>query len=153
MQAQCECSLPTLRKGSKGDDVKLLQAILNSYGYSLKVDGVFGQLTEDAVKRFQKSRGLKVDGIVGPKTWNALLSDLYGDLISYFPILRRGSKGYCVTELQKSLNLFLTDALVIDGIFGSITEAAVRDLQRTYGLVVDGIVGPETWNAIFSMSN
>lgn len=147
VQAKCESSLPTLRKGSKGDDVKLLQEILNSYGYSLKVDGDFGPRTEDAVKKFQKSHGLKVDGIVGPKTWDALLPN---DPRSY-PTLRRGSTGYYVRLLQQSLNEFLTDALAIDGIFGPKTEAAVRELQRTYGLVVDGIVGPETWNAIFSM--
>ncbi|OKH40546.1 hypothetical protein NIES2119_02740 [[Phormidium ambiguum] IAM M-71] len=64
-----------LRLGSKGKDVTYLQQILNKKGYSLKVDGDFGPRTEDAVRRFQKSHGLKkVDGIVGPATWNALLS-------------------------------------------------------------------------------
>ena len=74
-QTQATRSLPTLRLGSKGDDVKYLQVILNFYGYELKVDGMFGSKTEVAVKQFQKSRKLKVDGIVGQKTWNALLAD------------------------------------------------------------------------------
>ncbi|MGA9382109.1 MAG: peptidoglycan-binding domain-containing protein [Phormidium sp.] len=60
--------------GSKGKDVVYLQQLLNKKGYSLKVDGDFGKRTEEAVKNFQKRRGLKVDGIVGPATWNALLS-------------------------------------------------------------------------------
>lgn len=74
-QAQATASLPTLRLGSKGDDVKYLQVILNFYGYDIKVDGMFGSKTEVAVKKFQKSRKLTPDGIVGPKTWNALLAD------------------------------------------------------------------------------
>lgn len=57
----------TLKKGSRGYEVKQLQQKLNLY-----VDGIFGVLTEEAVKAFQKSKGLTADGIVGPKTWNAL---------------------------------------------------------------------------------
>lgn len=52
-----------LKKGNRGKDVQTLQRSLH-----LLDDGIFGQLTEDAVKEFQKSHGLKVDGIVGDKT-------------------------------------------------------------------------------------
>lgn len=75
-QAQATKSYPTLRLGSKGDDVKYLQVILNYYSSEqLKIDGIFGAKTETAVKKFQKSHRLTADGIVGPKTWNALLAD------------------------------------------------------------------------------
>ena len=63
---------PTIRKGSKGEYVKLLQTSLISLGYSCGkccVDGDFGSATLSAVKAFQKDHGLVVDGIVGPKTW------------------------------------------------------------------------------------
>jgi peptidoglycan hydrolase-like protein with peptidoglycan-binding domain len=50
-----------------------LQTALNRHGAKLVVDGIFGRLTEAAVKAFQKSRGLVVDGIVGPLTWSKLL--------------------------------------------------------------------------------
>lgn len=64
---------PTLRKGSKGGYVKELQTILNyNYGAHLVVDGIFGALTQITVISFQKMRGLKADGIVGPKTWAEL---------------------------------------------------------------------------------
>lgn len=53
-----------LTKGSRGDMVKRLQTALN-----LIPDGIFGSLTEEAVKAFQKANGLKQDGIVGEKTW------------------------------------------------------------------------------------
>lgn len=56
-----------LRKGSRGNEVKILQASLN-----LIVDGIFGDLTDEAVRDFQKSNGLKVDGIVGDDTWGKL---------------------------------------------------------------------------------
>lgn len=64
---------PTLRRGSKGDEVEELQALLNAkFGYNLEVDGDYGSKTEAAVKDFQKKHGLTADGVVGPKTWKAL---------------------------------------------------------------------------------
>lgn len=65
-------SYPTIKSGSKGDDVKKAQELLNKHGASLSVDGSFGPLTLAAVKKFQKENGLDVDGVVGPKTWAAL---------------------------------------------------------------------------------
>ena len=68
-----EKNIPTLRKGARGDNVEELQALFNAkYGFSLDVDGVFGDKTVQAVKAFQTAHGLKADGIVGPKTWEAL---------------------------------------------------------------------------------
>jgi len=66
---------PTIRMGSRGEAVRELQQLLLSHGYSPgPIDSIFGPLTESAVMAFQKDRGLVVDGIVGPITWNALLS-------------------------------------------------------------------------------
>lgn len=59
--------MTTLKRGSRGEEVKTLQRKLN-----LSVDGIFGVLTEEAVLDFQKSKGLVADGIVGAKTWAAL---------------------------------------------------------------------------------
>lgn len=67
--------LPTLRKGSKGSYVTLLQTMLINKGYKLPkygADGDFGSETLAAVKKFQKDKGLTADGIVGPLTWGAL---------------------------------------------------------------------------------
>ena len=63
-----------LRKGSKGEGVKWLQYELNKYGYGLKVDGDFGNLTFNAVRQFQSKHNLARDGVVGPKTMGALTS-------------------------------------------------------------------------------
>lgn len=59
--------MQTLKKGSKGEDVKKLQQLLK-----ITIDGDFGPKTEEAVKKFQKEHNLTSDGIVGPKTWEAL---------------------------------------------------------------------------------
>ena len=64
-----------LKKGSKGEDVKILQRALNTKlkkELNVNVDGDFGNKTETAVKEFQKLNGLVADGIVGAKTWEAL---------------------------------------------------------------------------------
>ena len=67
--------LPTLRRGSRGEYVTLLQTKLIQLGYDVGgtgADGVYGAKTEAAVKAFQKDHGLVADGITGPRTWEAL---------------------------------------------------------------------------------
>lgn len=61
-----------LRRGSRGEAVRALQAALARLGHALRADGVFGPLTEVAVRRFQSDRGLAVDGIAGPATMAVL---------------------------------------------------------------------------------
>lgn len=70
--AKDNIAYPVLRKGSKGVYVEVLQKKLNDAGYSLAVDGDFGNKTLEAVKDYQKVNGLVVDGIVGAKTWEKL---------------------------------------------------------------------------------
>lgn len=68
-------TLPTLRRGSSGEYVTLLQTKLIQLGYDLSpygADGKYGAKTENAVKAFQKDHGLVADGITGPRTWEAL---------------------------------------------------------------------------------
>ncbi|BAZ30709.1 peptidoglycan-binding domain 1 protein [Cylindrospermum sp. NIES-4074] len=65
-------SLPSLGFGNSGISVRVLQRLLISNGYSMRVDGVFGPLTETAVKAFQNQRNLGADGIVGQRTWREL---------------------------------------------------------------------------------
>ena len=74
--ATADFNLTTLKKGSKGESVKALQALLIGYGYSVGkagADGDFGANTYKAVKAYQKAKGLTVDGCVGPITWGKLL--------------------------------------------------------------------------------
>ena len=66
-----------LKHGSRGEDVKKLQKVLNARGLCpepIVIDGVFGPTTLDAVKRFQRQAHLHVDGVVGGKTWDSLFA-------------------------------------------------------------------------------
>lgn len=63
---------PTIRSGSRGQDVRDLQKALKAAGFDVAEDGVFGPATAKAVKEFQRSKNLDADGVVGPKTWGAL---------------------------------------------------------------------------------
>ena len=68
-------SYPTLKKGARGNIIKLLQEKLVSLGYNTNgVDGIFGTGTEKAIISFQKSNGLVVDGIVGKNTWRKIIN-------------------------------------------------------------------------------
>ena len=63
---------PALRQGSRGAAVSQLQSRLRAHGYNVSVDGDFGPATANAVRSFQRAKGLGVDGVVGPATWSAL---------------------------------------------------------------------------------
>jgi len=247
-----------------GPDVRALQESLKELGfYNGVVDGIFGPLTEEAVRSFQEQAGILVDGIVGPVTWNALeikyippirgkeaisvdvdrkvliLSD-EGGVIKTYPVavgkpdtptplgnwiivekevdpggpfgvrwmrlsvpwggygihgtdnpssigtaashgcirmynedvidlynrveigtpvrivggaflgrlLRIGESGQDVRDVQQKLNVLGYYKGDIDGVFGPITEAAVKAFQKDFGLVPDGIVGPLTYDQL-----
>lgn len=68
--------LDELKSGDEGNQVKCVQRTLYSLGYDLGaslVDGVFGDKTDSAIRKYQKRYGLKVDGVVGQETWNKIL--------------------------------------------------------------------------------
>ncbi len=132
---------PVIKKGSKGDAVRKAQNALKSRFYDPgPVDGIFGPKMFKAVKWYQSDRGLTADGIVGPKTWARLDP----------PTVKKGSKGDAVRMLQQILTDFGYSSDAVDGDFGSKTEKAVKDFQTDFGLVVDGVVGPNTWAALGS---
>jgi peptidoglycan hydrolase-like protein with peptidoglycan-binding domain len=139
-------SQPKLRKGDRGEAVRTLQKKLNNHGAKISVDGSFGVATNSAVRTFQSSSGLSADGVVGPKTWKKLNSSSGGGSASQ-PKLRSGSRGSAVTDLQKKLNKSKA-GLKVDGSFGASTTSAVKAYQRALGLSADGVVGPNTWNAL-----
>ncbi|MFN2518394.1 MAG: peptidoglycan-binding protein, partial [Jatrophihabitantaceae bacterium] len=116
--------------------VRTVQYLLRARAYSLSTDGAFGPITASTVRSFQSARGLAVDGIVGPQTWEALVITV-----------RRGSVGDAVRAAQSQLNAH-GFSLSVDGAFGLATDSAARSFQSRVGLSVDGIVGPDTWSRL-----
>ena len=163
--------------GAVNDAVRVAQIRLNRISKNYpsipkieKTDGIFLQDTADAVRRFQEIFGLTADGIIGRSTWyyirriyNAVkrLNELDSEGVSleeitqqYPGVLREGDSGVNVANLQYFLAFVSTfydtvPPLAIDGTFGPATRAAVEGLQRTFGLTVDGIVGPLTWKTLY----
>ena len=168
-----------LRLGSTGEEVVVLQTMLNRIGQNYPasprispVDGVFGSQTEEAVRKFQSIFGLSQDGVVGRGTWYKLvflyvgvtnLSELVSEGQRFYniqfgpssPVLREGSTGQAVSALQFFLAIvaqfrYNIPSPAIDGIFGPVTRQSVEAFQRQVGLAVDGIVGRNTWYRLFS---
>jgi peptidoglycan hydrolase-like protein with peptidoglycan-binding domain len=124
------------------DRVRLVQRRLRALGDAPgPIDGRFGPLTDAAVRRAQRARGLVADGIVGPRTAQALRARV--------PLAPGAGGGLPhgsdqVRSLQRQLRALGTHPGPIDGRFGPLTQAAVRRLQRAEGLIDDGIVGSRT---------
>jgi peptidoglycan hydrolase-like protein with peptidoglycan-binding domain len=136
---------PTVSLGATGKAVRRLQrALRRTPNPSLAVDGTFGSQLEAAVKDFQEGAGLTADGIVGPLTWAALPDG------RPMPLLREGSSGDVVRELQRVLTNGASEWGVspqgIDGQFGPHTKASVKAFQTWGGVASDGIVGDQTWS-------
>ena len=135
---------PLVKKGDSEHPVRTLQHLLRAQKQTVTVDGQFGTKTETAVKAFQKAKKLTVDGIVGPKTWAAIVITV-----------KQGSKGDAVRGVQeefqfRNLSGDPTEGPQIDGIFGPVTDQAVRAFQEALEITMDGIVGPITWRALVS---
>jgi len=120
---------------------------LNARGYSVTVDGNIGPTTTAAIESFQADNGLVAEGVVGNETWPKLIIEV-----------AQNDTGDAVEAAQDQLSirdLPQTKNLSVDGIFGPLTDAAVRafqqyvhDYQSTVvdvPVVVDGIVGINTW--------
>ncbi len=127
--------MKTIKKGAKGDEVKVLQLIVGT-----KDDGVFGSKTKTALKNWQKKYNLSADGIAGPKTW-AKVADIA-------PTIKVGSSGTWVKVLE-----VLLETMTDDGSYKSAEKQAVKAYQTSKKLAVDGIVGPKTWAMLFGVSH
>ncbi len=167
-----------LRLGARNNDVRTVQVRLNRISENYPsipkistVDGIFSYDTEESVRQFQRVAGITEDGIVGKATWYAILfyynavkrlNELDSEGLTLFDVtqelpevLRRGSRGNPVENLQYYIN-YLSDfyssipPVERDGIFGPSTEAAVIDMQNTFGLTPDGVVGEDTWNRMYN---
>lgn len=148
-----------IRRGSTGPIVAEIRSKLGALGFlgdpsaTEHDDAVFDDACDRAVRGFQQERGLRVDGIVGPETYRALDEARWrlGDRV-----LSHGASrlfvGDDVAELQHRLLQLGFDPGRCDGMFGSRTEAALREFQRNIGLPADGTCGPRTLKALHRLA-
>jgi peptidoglycan hydrolase-like protein with peptidoglycan-binding domain len=142
-----------LGPGTTGEPLRDLQRQLSGAGFDPGDEDVFGERTAAAVRAFQASRTISVDGIVGPETWTAICDARYrlGDRLLYLrsPMLR----GDDVVELQRQLGVLGFDAGRVDGVFGPDTERALKDFQRNSALTNDAVCGPDVLAAIVRLGS
>ena len=134
---------------STKSEVTALQAALNATGYYAgNSDGVYGAGTEDAVKKYQRAKGLRVTGMAGPSTQRLL----YGGTSESgsYSKLQLGSSGSSVKRLQYALYELKYYDGDITGTYDSATENAVMVFQDVNGLYIDGIAGQDTQRRLFS---
>jgi N-acetylmuramoyl-L-alanine amidase len=139
-----------LRQGDRSLEVEDLQARLASLGLAIdeKETGVYGPSTEAAVREFQQTRQLEVDGIAGEATRRELdeSSWVLGDRV--LSLNSPPMTGDDVRDLQGKLNSLGFSAGKHDGIFGEQTVAAIQDFQQNLAIKEDGVVGAETIEAL-----
>ncbi len=163
--------MEVLRFGSQGENVKIAQYMLSSISQfydkvlPVKITGYFDEETLNSVKSFQQLFGLEADGIIGKDTWSKLykvykmiepyILNSSGKLIKYPGyLIRKGQKGEDVKLIQVWLNGLskvypFIPSVDPDGFFGTKTMEAVLMFQTWAGLIVDGIVGPLTWERLY----
>lgn len=127
-----------LSLGSRSSAVAEVQRALG-----VQPTGYYGSTTTRVVRQFQARNNLRVDGIVGPQTRNAIFRNGNYSGTGGPVILGLGSRGSAVTEIQRALGVQPT------GYYGPTTTRVVREFQARNSLRVDGIVGPQTRSAIF----
>ena len=118
-------SQTTLKKGSKGEPVKLWQKFLNWYcNINLKIDGIFGSQTELYTKTFQKSEGLIIDGIAGPKTYAKAKAYLITSNSNTIPkTINNKMKVIDVSYIQKTIDW---NQVKKDNVHGAIIRCGYR---------------------------
>jgi peptidoglycan hydrolase-like protein with peptidoglycan-binding domain len=128
--------------------VRALQRRLHALGQQPgPIDGLYGPLTEAAVKRFQSAAGLAIDGIAGPQTQRALQAEWPQPVGRGAGYGQRGGSPQ-VRAIQRHLRTADQRPGPIDGLFGPRTEAAVMRFQARRGLTADGVVGAQTWRGL-----
>ena len=146
-----------IREGDRGDHVRQAQQCLAGCGITILVDGYYGPISVTIVQGFQRDHGLDADGVIGPATWDTILgaapaatSPGAGRGAPPRPgrLLRQGVGGDDVRQAQRRLSE-RGWVIRVDSVFGPKTEGIVRAFQREKGLDADGVIGPQTWDALW----
>ena len=162
-----------LSLGDSGDEVRVIRYYLSVIATyydtipQIAVTDLYDEQTENAVRAFQNTFGLPVDGIVGRQTWQTM-DDAYESIIAstalidggiiLFPgrVLQSGFQGEDVATIQEYLSYISSvyptiPTPAITGVYGMETVQAVEAFQQEFGLPITGTVGVTTWDAIASI--
>ena len=133
--------------GSDDPLIAEVQLRLMELGYMEKDEPTtyYGYGTEYALQLFQRKHALQIDGLLGEQTMAALFSD---EARPY--TVKMGDRGTDVKSIQEQLIALKYLKLGSTGYFGTDTEAAVKSFQQRNGLAVDGCVGSQTLEALYS---
>ena len=170
-----------VRLGDRGEAVLRIQTMLNRISRDYPaipkvqpVDGIFGEGTEQAVIKFQQIFSLTPDGIVGSATWYKLVFLYVGVLdlaelvsegqtfyanaipLEFSDVVAPGDTGEEVRVIQYLLSVvseFYSNVppVAVDGVYGPATRKAVIAVQQMAGLPQDGVVGEQTWQALYRL--
>ena len=174
--ASVAAAIPALGPGSRGGEVATWQATLDYLirqaqgqgsvglpkpwrvfvgGRLLSVDGVFGPLTTNATRAYQRAYHLPPTGVVGLASWKTWIGGQITCCGAGYASLGEGMPlSPYVTWWQISLDRWLAThdpslpALIPDGVYGPLTTQATIVYQEAVGLVPDGIAGPKTWTKL-----
>jgi len=154
--------------GSTGTNVRLIQEAINKIApnypgrlWILSADGIFGNMTRDAIFAFQSIFGMPITGVVNQATWDRLMQEAYsgpstGSQIPTFPgtSIGVGSAGANVCLIQQAINAIAPNypgrlwILAEDGVYGNAVRDAIFAFQSIFGLPVTGVVGQVTWDRL-----
>ena len=154
--------------GSTGTNVRLIQQAINKIApnypgrlWILSEDGIFGNMSRDAIFAFQSIFGLPITGVVNQATWDRLMQEAYsgpspGPQVPTFPgsNIGVGSTGANVRLIQQAINAIAPNypgrlwILSEDGVFSNMTRDAIFAFQSIFGLPVTGVVGQATWDRL-----
>jgi peptidoglycan hydrolase-like protein with peptidoglycan-binding domain len=150
-----------MRLGDHGAEVKVVQQLLNAFGWKLATDADFGPDTEHAVRVFQGNHRLDVDGVVGEVTWKVLAAGpppakppVKPPALPAVPVpaakpkLKLGDKGNEVPRARTLLIGLGYGYLKPGDAFDALMQVAVMDLQARHQLMLSGQIGPETRKAV-----
>lgn len=152
-----------LKKGSQGQSVINLQKALKAQGYfptNQNITNYYGNITEQAVRNFQQSQGLPVDGIATSQLQEKLLINNQNQPKNQGQnqtkmILKLGETSEKVKEIQQMLKTtgYFPKTTKITNYYGQITQQAVKNFQQANDLKVDGIVSQQTWDKLVKITS
>lgn len=160
--ARLAASMPQVRYGDRGTDVLALQLALRNEGYALEGTGNYAHLTLGVVKDFQRKHGINASGVVGSRTWQALVGKIPAGrsgvdwvrtpAFGVQPGERHVEKVGLLYNAIERIHPYAAQGMPEEtDVYGAALQKRVKDFQRRAGIKASGVVGPKTWAAMYKV--